>query len=566
MRLMLLNIYFCFISVLYGQNLVPPILKFDGLKENWVYISRDENFNDYYKSLSNTGFTPYALKFCRDILEDNQYIYILESSLTPSPFIGNDGFLLHKIEKNTGHKLWMHHNNFMSGNKHRELYWSNKINIDANGYIKLLGHKDLDTITFNLPKYNFYGNPIERTIDTTGKLIQIRVGNNLSRNPENVALSRYPIWGRSEAKHYHCLFQWEATDQYVENLNCYPLTNQFEIKDDSFFRVPFPSEISLDASFSSVYPKSYVQISEDTLLTLTMFGTTSDKESSPENVKLGWVAMDDDGMKLVKTVDITDDIFRPQDLSIFHSQVEIQKIDGYIVLSQIVAVSIPTIDAKFLSWILVYDSNGNLVSKPEWIFNKSKKYTNVKILKIQKNTIFVSVQMDDGTVMGSDILEIDMSNGSHRKIGNIVTNKVSTYQIGSIEQFEFLDDNNILVVLPMDIRHDNQSSTIRYYYNFKLNDVGILSSTQDLDFTRITYIITPNPSSDQITVTIPVIKNAVTLHITDQVGRSVWVQNISDTETVIDISGLASGMYFVSLVDVASGRQLGKVKKLVKVE
>jgi hypothetical protein len=271
-------------------------------------------------------------------------------------------------------------------------------------------------------------------------------------------------------------------------------------------------------------------------------------------------------MQLVKSVDITHDIFKPQDLSIFHSQVEIQKIDDFIVLNQIVAVSIPTIDAKFLSWILVYDSQGNLVSKPEWIYNKSKKYTNVKILKIQNNKIFVSVQMDDGTVMGSDILEIDMSNGFHRIIGSIVTNKVSNYQIGSIEQFEFLNDNNILVVLPMDIKHNNQSSTIRYYYNFKLNDIGILSSTQDLDFTRINYSITPNPSSHQITVTIPEIKYSVTLRITDQMGRSVWVQDIYGTETGIDISSLASGMYFVSLEDASSDRQLGKVQKLVKVE
>jgi hypothetical protein len=96
--------------------------------------------------------------------------------------------------------------------------------------------------------------------------------------------------------------------------------------------------------------------------------------------------------------------------------------------------------------------------------------------------------------------------------------------------------------------------------------LGIPTSTSDVGQQNVAYSITPNPSSDQITVTIPEINNAVTLHITDQVGRSVWVQDISDTETGIDVSGLASGMYFVSLVDVASGRQLGKVKKLVKVE
>jgi hypothetical protein len=96
--------------------------------------------------------------------------------------------------------------------------------------------------------------------------------------------------------------------------------------------------------------------------------------------------------------------------------------------------------------------------------------------------------------------------------------------------------------------------------------LGIPTSTYDAGQQNVAYSLTPNPSSHQITVTIPVIKNAVKLHITDQVGRSVWVQNISDTETVIDISGLTSGMYFVSLQDTVSCRQLGKVQKLIKVE
>ncbi len=96
--------------------------------------------------------------------------------------------------------------------------------------------------------------------------------------------------------------------------------------------------------------------------------------------------------------------------------------------------------------------------------------------------------------------------------------------------------------------------------------LGIPTSTSDVGQQNVAYSITPNPSSQNINLIIPEIQNPVTLHITDQLGRSVWVQDISDTETVIDISGLTSGMYFVSLVDASSGRQVGKVQKLVKVE
>ncbi len=560
------SVYFFAILInnLNAQELLPPILSFEGLQENWVYISKDENFNAYYKSLSNTGFTPYALKSCKDIFQKDNNIYILETSQSPSPFLGDDGFLLHKINKESGIKSWVYHNNFMAGNKYRELYWKSKIKLDKDGYISIFGYRDLDTLNYVFPKFSFYSNPIGRTIDTFGNLVKLKYGSNQSRQTENIAQRKNILMSMSGNRYNHCFFDLADANDYIEDFKCYSLSKSFEIVKDSFFKISFPSELSNNVGFSLKYQKSYLQLSSDTILALTLFGTTN-KENSPENAKLSWIVIDSLGMNLVRNIDISKDIFKPQDLSDFHQQIEIQIVDNYIVLSQVVSITQPIVDAKFISWILIYDLKGNLISKPELIYNKNKKYSLVKVLKIINDKMFLGVQMDDGQVMGSDILEISLQSGINKKVGSIVTPKMSNYQVGSIEQFQFIDDDNLVVALPMEIYHNNERSTIRYYFSFKMSDIGLISSTKNSEIIG-TFSITPNPSSHLITVTIPEINNAVTLRITDQMGRSVWVQDIYYTETVIDISSLTSGMYFVSLQDASSGRQLGKVQKLVKVE
>jgi hypothetical protein len=206
MRIYLIFVVFLLFNKNYAQDLVPPVLEFEGLRENWVYISKDENFNQFYKNLSNTGFSPYALKNCRDIQLKDDFIFILESTQSPSPFLGYDGFLLHKIDKNTGTKSWLHHNNFMSGNKYRELYWNNKIKFDNLGNIVILGYRDLDTMEYNFPKFSFYGNPIERSINLNGNLVNIKVGNSFSRTKENIARAGNSILSFKRERYYHCFF------------------------------------------------------------------------------------------------------------------------------------------------------------------------------------------------------------------------------------------------------------------------------------------------------------------------------------------------------------------------
>jgi hypothetical protein len=83
------------------------------------------------------------------------------------------------------------------------------------------------------------------------------------------------------------------------------------------------------------------------------------------------------------------------------------------------------------------------------------------------------------------------------------------------------------------------------------------------DFYSIAFTITPNPTSDLITITIAEGAASGSIQITDQTGRIVTTQDISTSQTTIDISALPSGLYFVSLTD-RKGKRVGQMQKLVK--
>ena len=545
-----------------SQELMPPVLKFDGIMENWCYISKDYNFNETYKSLSNSGFTPFSHKFNSDIARKGDHIYILESTMTPSPFISNDGCLIHKLHQKTGEVSWIHHNNFMSGNRNHELYRNSKLVFDAEDNIHILGYRDIDTFKYNEPKFNYFGTPIERIIDTDGNLVNMQHGVSLQRMDENLASLENPLLVLGRQK-YHCLFDLSNSQDYIEQLKCYPLSKSHDIVNDSFYTLDYPFGLPQNASFSLEYQKSIYPLGNDTLLTLTLFGTNL-KDVSPENAKLSWLTLDNSGINVAHSVDISQHIFRPQDLSNSHQKIEVNTFDDYIVLSQIVSVPKTVVDAKFINWILVLDKQGNLISKPDIIYNKSKNYSNVHILRIENNKLYVSIQMDDGIVMGADILEIQLTNGTYKKVGNITTPKSDVYKIGGISKFELLDDDNALVNIPMEFLYNNERSTLKYYYSFKLQDLGFITSSDQTENYKLSFSISPNPSTDQININIPNQQVPVSLYIRDQLGETIIKQDILINTQRIDIAALAPGMYYVSVHDSRSGKMIAHTQKLVK--
>ena len=72
--------------------------------------------------------------------------------------------------------------------------------------------------------------------------------------------------------------------------------------------------------------------------------------------------------------------------------------------------------------------------------------------------------------------------------------------------------------------------------------------------------IFPNPTSDKITIQSDNFKNT-SLQITDNLGRQILQQNISKSETVLDISDFKTGRYFLQ-IEREGKRNVYKIMKL----
>ncbi|MCL2131895.1 MAG: putative Ig domain-containing protein, partial [Lentimicrobiaceae bacterium] len=95
---------------------------------------------------------------------------------------------------------------------------------------------------------------------------------------------------------------------------------------------------------------------------------------------------------------------------------------------------------------------------------------------------------------------------------------------------------------------DTKELTIR------INSVGISNYKLGI----INYSVYPNPTTGKITVKCAETLHATSVQVFDVVGRTVGAYRIrpENTETVIDISHLANGMYFLKID--------GKILKVVK--
>ena len=93
--------------------------------------------------------------------------------------------------------------------------------------------------------------------------------------------------------------------------------------------------------------------------------------------------------------------------------------------------------------------------------------------------------------------------------------------------------------------------------------LGIATSTQD-QHEIWSFTITPNPASEQISVTVPESLGTRFVHMSDQTGRTILMNPLAGPSTQIDISHINSGVYFVFLTD-DKGSRIGKVQKFVKI-
>jgi Secretion system C-terminal sorting domain len=94
-----------------------------------------------------------------------------------------------------------------------------------------------------------------------------------------------------------------------------------------------------------------------------------------------------------------------------------------------------------------------------------------------------------------------------------------------------------------------------YYDNLYVYKNTPLTTT---DFVAVPYTIYPNPCKNLLNITAP--KNIQKVAISDVLGHNMLSQTGSNTQISIDLSALASGIYFAKIYDANGGQVLKFVK------
>ena len=71
-------------------------------------------------------------------------------------------------------------------------------------------------------------------------------------------------------------------------------------------------------------------------------------------------------------------------------------------------------------------------------------------------------------------------------------------------------------------------------------------------------IVYPNPASDKISVSIPEQFKGLKYTLCDQFGKEIFKGNLLETTNTIDLTNLASGIYFLSVEGMAAVERVVK--------
>ncbi len=555
-----LFILFVFSTTSISAQIEPPVLTFKDLHENWLFISKDTNF---IKSPIDRWSSPYWVHVPLDIIHDEEFIYILESTATQSPYGGNGGCLVHKIDKKTGQNKWTFFNNIYSGNIFREFYpeypFNGVLRILDNNNIEIIGYRDLDTFDFKTTKLlGFYGNPVKRILDNaTGEVISICEGSDTSRSIYNFAGYNQHIRYISNAD----IVKFIYTD-YEKNDSIYSSLEIYDIDDEKCeVDTPYIKRITYNSGQNGpIYkrPRPFIyQISEDTMIVLFFANDPNDLDHSPSKLTIVWLdTSDKNNIHVVKSKDITDVVYYPQ--SGFNGYINHDIRSNNIFIFQRAEDS----PANQFYWCAWYDKDGNFKGKIDAF---KKEFSNDYYLLVRPigviggNAYFAAYNNKS-----CDILLVKPNTNKYTKVGQIKVENIQDIESIIFYDAEILSESEILISLRVNkYNQEGYITNFTYYYNFNLSDLGIKEGTNTEELNEEVLAISPNPARNMLKVTLENISSGIA-KIIDLFGNTVSKQSYTNVNKYeFNVANIKSGMYILINKD-NSGTEIKKKVMIIK--
>lgn len=534
---------FFFINSIAAQ-IVPPNIEFEGLKPNWIFISKDTNF---IKSQLDPYSSPYWGRQPQEIVHDKNFIYILEICNSQSPYSGFEGSLLHKLDINEGTKIWTNHNNTYVGNHFREFFMSDCMTL-LNDEIEIFGYRDMDSIDFTQPQFSgFLGRPIKRIINKyEGTTESLTCGNDTFKSFLNVVgpgynkLFRLSIGDIIQISKYPEIKE----DTLINLVKFYKIDQNMQIDTNAYYKIEYNTHSKLDVS--DELNTQIQKINIDTLAILFGKIDTIGIQTSPSELIIQFYDISTkENIKLINEINAKEVVFYPQNDLNKDIELKVKNENLFLIQKYVESQS----QTSYFTWIAWYNKNGELLGKKYKIHDTEVGniyYTDIIPISVEDNTAFFAARADKYIY---HILKMKANSNLMSKVGIIKVANWEDFSDTYIWRGDIMNDNKILLSFHLNKNNENGKRTnFTYYININREDLGIGSNMIIEKFEPISLFISPNPASEYFTFTCHE-TGTKNVELLDQLGRVVLRQKIEECEdNQVNINAIQSGLYVVRLL------------------
>jgi len=458
---------FLFLNIYLQAQFVPQPIEFEAHTPNWVYYSQDTNATP---SDIAPNYNPYSSHLPISQIYGNQYLYILEASRTPSPYSGQDGCLIHKLDINDGSLQWIYINNQFTGLKNREDYLGSSFTLDENDKLKLYGLKDINPIDTTSPKFSLNGHVVKRVINSNDGSLLIEDYGNDSIEEANFI----------NGNNYGQQFIIDEADN-VKRIVKQPIIDNGILKDDILL-VNIDEELNYDTTATvllrndtgistqdinlSYYP-SIRTYTENSMLALMGSKNLENDQESPSKLDLYWLNYKDN-MHIERSVSVRDYMIFPQD---YVWPVDLATVDKQVVLSQLVINDNP----KF--WFLWLDENGNEKFYRQSLGYDGRGYVDIDLIRSYDDKLYLIGRHYNNNKFEFDLLEINATTNDVRLITTFspILREDELIQVLN----PILVDNQLIMCMYVNTSFDGIPTIYTMYLSFTVSDEGLLSSIQE---------------------------------------------------------------------------------------
>lgn len=534
-----------------AQDWLPPFPALTDKTPKWTYLSVDSNF-------VKNDFDPFSSKYSHRITEGLQEVdgsvLWLESTLTQSPYLGPDGFLLHKIDIMTGEVDYILHNNIYVGNFERESYSYKDYIIDENR-LELYGIQSENAIDTSSTFPDFYarGPIIKRVIDIDdGSYISQQVGP--IEDEYRLAYSDgvgNTFLTNSEGDQ----MRTEIEVSYVEDslysfINVFLLNEDLSLDTTPIYRAAYYSGLDNFPPPQLTYPFRHFPAGDNHFAAL--FGQTDlDNGLIPKRSTLQiFDVSESDDIYMSHEIEMLDEFYFPQSPGSFN--VTMYPLDDYVMVYQQFTPLDLGGNVYDAFWCNIYDTNGQLKWRvPFGNFQEQYYYEFMTPLGSRGDDFYFAGRRRYATLETAvdqyDIVRVSTGSQTLERLGVIDWTLDREEEFYSVFFGLITENDDLLLHLRTQFLHpDSEEETnAQWLALFDGMDVGLKPSSTDDQMSQSIQVY-PNPTADYVNIDRVVLGDA-SYRLIDNRGVLVLTGDLDPTTTTLDLSQEVPGTYYLTV-------------------